>query len=452
MTSLGSINLDTLLRNDPVYTTLDPDTISRLSEMLSAQPLPSTPYFYHSCTFILFVILWALAALISKALASIYQARFTTLTYDQRRTMEIYVLNIILTTVAALLQFAAIGAFSLQFYAWQFNIIRAVAILISANYCCEMLYRPRMRAPMIAHHILTLFITMLSMSVLYANRNPTMMLSGTMLLFLATLEQPTFIALFLYRLRYPTHTVKRWLYYSSIQTIACKSLAALGAVIVWGRWQVVDRGALAKAYDVLFVLAIVGLYVTQWWGASVTWKMSRTIEQRYGDDNIDQEKHGRRADVAVDAPTAPGQPGSALPTPRNASDVGFTVEIESDKISITPAHTPGSSHGDLLHQPYRFPETPSRRSSAASSSTTSLGLWARGMRIASPPRNPLRPQSSPRPISANMETLADPAELHSRAVVGGVAGLPDDRTAVRPASEVSKNTLATAGWQQVSQR
>ncbi|KAK0527579.1 hypothetical protein OC842_004830 [Tilletia horrida] len=273
-----------LTHNVPVYGTLDPETIAQLQTMLSDSPLPTTPYFYHSMTFILFLILWIITLLITKALTACFGPRYTSLNFDHRRTTDIYVLNVILTTIAAIMQFAAMSAFSMDFRPWHFNIIRAGIMLISANYVFEICYRPRMRWQMLAHHVLTLFITMLSISVLYKTRDPTILLSGNLLLFLATLEQPTFIALFLYRLRFPRRAVKRWLFFSSVQTIIVKSVAALGTILVWARWQVHNRSGTSKAYDALLYIAIVALYLTQWWGAIVTLRIAESVDKRYDAD------------------------------------------------------------------------------------------------------------------------------------------------------------------------
>ncbi|KAK0561031.1 hypothetical protein OC844_003435, partial [Tilletia horrida] len=174
----------------PMYADMTPATLQRLMSMLSENVLPTTPYFFHTATFAFLVILWAFTLGISGAMAFLFGKRYTGMNFDQRRTSDIYILNCVLTTTAAALQFASMGAFSLDFHTFQFKLLRVAATLIASNYVFEMIYRPRMRYPMIAHHLLTLFLIMLSLSVLYEVKDPSILLSGNCLMFLATLEQP----------------------------------------------------------------------------------------------------------------------------------------------------------------------------------------------------------------------------------------------------------------------
>ncbi|KAE8190518.1 hypothetical protein A4X06_0g6903 [Tilletia controversa] len=221
----------------PMYAELSPSTLAQLSSMLNDKILPTTPYFFHSATFIFLIFLWAFTLLISAGMAFVFGKRYTCMNFDQRRTSDIYILNCVLTTAAACCQFACLGAFSLGFQRWQFDVTRIAAMLIASNYVFEMIYRPRMRYPMVAHHILTLFLIMLSMSVLYEVKDPTVLLSGNMLMFLATLEQPTFLALLFYRLKFNQRLVHWSLRISAVQTILFKSIAAAGAIAVWIKWQ-----------------------------------------------------------------------------------------------------------------------------------------------------------------------------------------------------------------------
>ncbi|CAD6890875.1 unnamed protein product [Tilletia controversa] len=265
----------------PMYAELSPSTLAQLSSMLNDKILPTTPYFFHSATFIFLIFLWAFTLLISAGMAFVFGKRYTSMNFDQRRTSDIYILNCVLTTAAACCQFACLGAFSLGFQRWQFDVTRIAAMLIASNYVFEMIYRPRMRYPMVAHHILTLFLIMLSMSVLYEVKDPTVLLSGNMLMFLATLEQPTFLALLFYRLKFNQRLVHWSLRISAVQTILFKSIAAAGAIAVWIKWQRFNKPSTSMAYNVLLWISIGGLYITQWWGAWVTWQISYGLKKRY---------------------------------------------------------------------------------------------------------------------------------------------------------------------------
>ncbi|KAE8221839.1 hypothetical protein CF319_g4869 [Tilletia indica] len=265
----------------PMYKDLSLSTLQHLSSMLNDKILPTTPYFFHSATFIFFVFLWAFTLLISFAMRLGFGKRYTKMNFDQRRTSDIYVLNCVLTSVAAALQFACLGSFSLGFQRWQFDLVRVAALLVASNYVFEMIYRPRMRYPMIAHHILTLFLMMLTLSVLYEVKDPTMLLSGNMLMFLATLEQPTFLALLFYRLRFNQRLVNWTLRIASVQTVIFKSVAAAGAIAIWLKWQRFDKSTTSTAYNVLFWISIGALYITQWYGAIVTYKISYGLKKRY---------------------------------------------------------------------------------------------------------------------------------------------------------------------------
>ncbi|KAK0545539.1 hypothetical protein OC845_005061 [Tilletia horrida] len=283
----------------PMYADLEPSVLGRLTSMLNEKTLPTTPYFFSSATFIFLVLIWAFLQLISMTMAFFLGKRYTSMNFDQRRTSDIYILNCVLTTAAAALQFASIGAFSLKFYSWQFDLLRIAATFVASNYVVEMIYRPRMRLPMIAHHLLTLFLIMLSLSILYEVKNPSILLSGNMLMFLATLEQPTFIALLMYRLRCSKRSVNFALKFSSVQTIVIKSVAAAGAIAIWFKWQRRDTPSASRAYDILFWISIGGLYSTQWYGCIVTWKISTTLNNRYRShaESAPARNHSDAADI-----------------------------------------------------------------------------------------------------------------------------------------------------------
>ena len=75
-----------------------------------------------------------------------------TMTPANRRTSVIYILNIVLTTVALALQLVACPAFAQDYTERGINCLRIASIVITGLYLFELIYRDSMRPQMLLHH------------------------------------------------------------------------------------------------------------------------------------------------------------------------------------------------------------------------------------------------------------------------------------------------------------
>jgi len=211
-----------------------------------------------------------------------------------QRTMVIYIISVIVTTIALILQLIATPIFLLRFSKNSVDCVRGAACLIAVLYFFELTYREKMRVQMLAHHIITVFISSFILIMLDRTNDPSFILTGNLWLFQATAEQTTFVALFMYRIFSPAKIVRTLLYISSLQSLIVKMASTVGTIYVFARWQInahykdinpnID-GKLQITWQVLFWIAIVGLSITQFWGSWVLYIMGKTIEKRYEKKN-----------------------------------------------------------------------------------------------------------------------------------------------------------------------
>ncbi|KAK0518459.1 hypothetical protein OC835_007838, partial [Tilletia horrida] len=207
----------------------------------------------------------------------------------------------------------------------------------------------------------------------------------------------TFIALLLYRLRSPERLVYWSLRISSVQTIIFKSVAAAGAIAVWIKWQRNDAPTTSKAYSILLWISIAGLYVTQWYGAVVTWKISLTLRKRY-------EKAAAAAGAGAGAGARPSRSAAELgsvqtldkfaseskPSFRRASTGRSSVRLPSGLIPTRTSSVYCSSPS-MPSTPLPIDEITTRRTGGSASSDRSTPEPACLYYATQQPNAPLQP-------------------------------------------------------------
>ncbi|CEH16947.1 hypothetical protein CBOM_03029 [Ceraceosorus bombacis] len=306
-----------------------PETIRELDFVSSDKIRPETPYWFSVNGLVLFAIFWILALVIDMVLRILpmTRKRFTSLSWANQRTTVVYVLNIFFTTAALALQLAASPSFSGNFKSFHFEVGRAAVLIISELYLFELIYRAKMRPPMIAHHILTVFAISFTIILVDRRHDPAYLCCGLAWLFQATTEQTTFIGLFMYRMC-PSRPrmVRHWLHFAAIQGLIAK-LAATGLTLwVWAKWQRFDSTAIGRAYTVILWIAMVALLATQVWGAMVTFSIGSTVEKRFK-----RQAEGRDSRRKTVAPPA-------LLT----SGAGSTDSLEKGRIELRDTSTAAS--------------------------------------------------------------------------------------------------------------
>lgn len=262
---------------------LSPESLGEVAKLVDQKTSVETVYFFPISFITLFFILYLLANILHNFILprAIGHRWHKDIKPEHRRTMVVYILQILLTTVALVCQLASSALLRNEFTVWRINLLRASACLIAALYLFELVYRYRMTYPMISHHAITCFAMSLSLVMLERLQDPSFALTGLLWIFQATTEQTCFVALFLYRLEAPVKVLRPLFRISAIQSLVFKFASIGGTVFVWAKYQRGGQSELSHAWTALFWTSTAGLAFSQLWGAWVVWKVGESLEKRY---------------------------------------------------------------------------------------------------------------------------------------------------------------------------
>ncbi|WVQ85398.1 hypothetical protein IAT38_007563 [Cryptococcus sp. DSM 104549] len=251
-----------------------------LEILLNSQEVHSwDPTFYATALLGYLLFFYALSQIIW-FLFNRFNYIFPTLGLEHQQNIVMYTMNIILTTIALGLQLVATPAFTGRYRYWEVQCLRTAALTVSALYVFELIYRVKMRIPLIAHHFLTVATMSMTVTALEYTQSPTYLISGLIWLFQATTEQPTFLGLMGYRLGWSSARVAFLLKASAIQTFIFKrqSASAIALVVYWALHQNYGYRPMDKAWTAMVFILAIGLLLTQVWGSYVTYSIGRRIE------------------------------------------------------------------------------------------------------------------------------------------------------------------------------
>ncbi|KAJ9475838.1 hypothetical protein PHBOTO_005917 [Pseudozyma hubeiensis] len=284
-----------------IFKHLSPASISEVSKIVSQKVSVETVYFFPIAFITLLFILYFLANLLHNLILPrcIGYRKWSTVKPEHRRTMVIYILQILLTSIALILQLSVSALLQNEFSVWRLNVLRASACLIAALYLYELIYRYRMTYPMISHHMITCFAMSLSLVMLERQQDPSFAITGLLWIFQATTEQTVFVALFMYRLEAPVKVLRPLFRASAVQSLVFKFASIGGTVWVWIKYQRHSQGELARAWDGLYWVCTIGLAFCQVWGAWVVWSMGDSLERRYEQKRAAQEEKDLKQFTAV---------------------------------------------------------------------------------------------------------------------------------------------------------
>ncbi|ODN84561.1 hypothetical protein L202_00488 [Cryptococcus amylolentus CBS 6039] len=210
-----------------------------------------------------------------------FTTKFRSLELEHQKNVVMYAMNIIFTTVALALQLAASPALGKHYRLWEVQCLRTGGVLVSALYIFELVYRLKMRLPLIAHHFLTIIAISFTVSVFEYTMSMSYMVSAIIWLFQATTEQPTFLGLMGYRLGWSRTWVARLLKFAAVQTFILKSASAIGLIVYWALHQKYNYRPIDVAWTCIVFIVAVGLLLTQAWGSYVTYAIGARIQQRH---------------------------------------------------------------------------------------------------------------------------------------------------------------------------
>ncbi|KAF6767200.1 hypothetical protein PSEUBRA_003218 [Kalmanozyma brasiliensis GHG001] len=280
---------------------LSPESLGEVSKLINQKTSVETVYFFPISFITLLFILYLLANVLHNLILprAIGHKWHKDIKPEHRRTMVVYVLQILLTTVALVLQLAVAALLQNEFSVWRINVLRASACIIAALYVFELIYRYRMTYPMISHHAITCFAISLSLVMLEKLQDPSFALTGLLWIFQATTEQTCFVALFMYRLSEPVKVLRPLFCVSAVQSLVFKFASIGGTVWVWATYQRHGTSELSHAWTALFWTSTAGLAFSQVWGAWVVWKVGASLEKRYQQKREQEEAAQAKQTVPV---------------------------------------------------------------------------------------------------------------------------------------------------------
>ncbi|GAK67468.1 uncharacterized protein PAN0_018d5696 [Moesziomyces antarcticus] len=275
----------------PILSHLSPASLGEVVKMADQRMNVETPYVFPIAFVTLLFILYFIANLLHNLLLPCMVGRkWRDIKAEHRRTLVVYVLQLVITTLVVAMQLSVCSLISLRFALWKVNVVRACACLIAALYLFELIYRYRMTYPMIAHHLITCFAMSLALVMCERLQDPSYVITGLLWIFQATTEQTTFVALFMYRLKAPARMLRTVFRIAAVQSIVFKFASIAGTIWMWIKFQRRADGQLYTAWDALYWICTAGLAVTQVWGAWVVWKMGDSLEQRYSQKSQQEDE------------------------------------------------------------------------------------------------------------------------------------------------------------------
>ncbi|WWD17858.1 hypothetical protein CI109_102302 [Kwoniella shandongensis] len=204
---------------------------------------------------------------------------FRNLGVEHQKNVVMYTMNVVFTTIALALELVATPAFAGRYTLWEVQCLRTGGVVISGLYVFELIYRLRMRPPLIVHHFLTIIAISFTVSVFEYTQSMTYLISAVIWLFQATTEQFTFVGLLGYRLDWDRKNISRLLKFAAVQSFVFKSASAIGLIVYWGLHQDYSYQPIDKAWTAMVFIIAVGLLLTQIWGSYVTYLIGRRVER-----------------------------------------------------------------------------------------------------------------------------------------------------------------------------
>ena len=170
---------------------------------------------------------------------------FTNLSEDKKRNVVTYVLQTVVTTIALALQVH--GGKDILFQMEdattpeRLDIMVLALILVGTLYIWELVYREKIGLPLLIHHIVTLLLIQTCVASLLDTGNMIYVRYAILLGFHATTEQPTFVALFCFRLNVLRKYQASMFFFSSAQAFLIKTAITIAMVVLVVQDLYVDK-------------------------------------------------------------------------------------------------------------------------------------------------------------------------------------------------------------------
>lgn len=178
---------------------------------------------------------WLLSSMIRSTLLTLTYNKmdltFSNLSEDKKRNVVTYVVQIIVTSFALILQLY--GGKDVLFHMEDAttpgrmnNMILSLS-LVSTLYIWELVYREKIGLPLLVHHLVTLLLIQTSAASFLDTWNILYVRYALLLGFHATTEQSSFVALFCFRLQVLRKSQATMFYFASAQAFLIKTAVSL---------------------------------------------------------------------------------------------------------------------------------------------------------------------------------------------------------------------------------
>ncbi|EKX51253.1 hypothetical protein GUITHDRAFT_103170 [Guillardia theta CCMP2712] len=210
-------------------------------------------YIVSSATALLLLGCWAGAKVLDMALTK-SSSKYASMSSRTKKNICIYILEVVITTPAFLycvalvpesLDMSSIG--TEDTVVEQYKAAGTMGSLVVHLYIFEMLYKDRIDWMLLTHHLMTILVGVVLWNALYYTLDLRIVpYFATSLLFAAVTEQPTFIALLLYRFS-ESRVVRRMLQFAAIWSCITKVYAFCLT------WAVYHRGLLYPTKKIISI-------------------------------------------------------------------------------------------------------------------------------------------------------------------------------------------------------
>ena len=273
-----------------------------------------------------FFLIWGLGSLcyysLSRAQFWGIASKFSALTEEKKRNVVIYVLQVLVTTIALITQ--VIGGIDVFFQMkdtttqLRMDLMVVSTQLVFVLYMWELIYRLAIGFPLLVHHIMTCMIGQLFAASFFDTFDVVYIRLALVMLLYATTEQSSFVALFCYRLDLLSkrHQVNLFTI-AAIQSFVIKSAIAIFALVYFCITFFVNGDADDQPtnwkwfWKICFIPLLLLLFAAQIFSSNVLWQLRSKCLNEKG--------------LAIDV---------ELPTPRPSSDLSINTIDATGCISV----------------------------------------------------------------------------------------------------------------------
>ncbi|CAB9507846.1 unknown protein [Seminavis robusta] len=209
---------------------------------------------------------------------------FKKLDSDKQNNVIIYIMQFLGTSVALAAQLY--GSVDLIFQ-WQettsaarMESLNLAIILVAVLYIWELIFRKKIGLPLLVHHLVTILLIQLSSASFYDTHDILYIRFATLLGFHATVEQLTFLALFLFRLNICQRWQAFWFYFSAAQSLLCKTAVTVAGGIYFVQLVIEERlsiwnGNWGVFWTIFFMFLLACLYGAQVFACLILYKLGK---------------------------------------------------------------------------------------------------------------------------------------------------------------------------------